>query len=947
MNGSQSVLRFTLYPDKAYIELNVELYNRTSLPQSFLWWANPAVPANEHTQSIFPPDVRFVMDHGRRDVSRFPISRSVYYKSDYSEGVDISFYRNIAVPTSYMVEKSDYDFIGNYDHKKQAGLLHVADHHISPGKKQWTWGHGDFGQAWDRNLTDEDGPYIELMTGVYTDNQPDFSWLKPFETKTFKQYFMPYKDVAVVKNASVDAALGIDFSDAGDTVEIRAYTTSVFKNVELIVTEAGAECYRERFALSPVETYRHELAAADLNLSRFEPTTMSFELQAEGRVLVSYTPEAETIVPMPEAAKEPFAPEKVQTNEELLLIGRHLEQIRHARMRPDAFYLGGLKRDPYDSRINTAYATLLVRQGQFSEAVPYLERAIQRLTKLNLNPYDSEVYEVLGLSFWYQKRYDEAFKMFYKAAWTAEQQKTAFYYLAAISCRRGNFARALDFIDRSLERQQKSVKARALKAYILRQQGRRGEAVAWIEENLDVNPFDFLSIYERQIWEKDKFDNLGSWIHDDQRLLMVARDYADIAAYDEAIAVLTLSQAKTPLILYYEAYYRSLRGEETKALLLAAEAADPAYCFPNALEDIAVLEYAIEAGGGGKALYYLGNLLYDRRRWEYAEFYWHRSWSDDPTFPTVARNLSQLYANKRYDYEKARLLIDRAFELDTSDARVFLERDQLYRHMGVSFTERLEEMEKHPELLKGLDPLYVEYITLLNLTGRYADAYRAIVEHRFHPWEGGEGKITAQYELALMSFADLEESKGNPDQAVVYLKEALVYPENLGEGKLAGTKDNHLYYRLGRLAKLQGNPAAAGNYFRLATLGETEVSPAMYYNDQPVDMIFYQGLAWAELGETVRSKSAFSRLIDAGEQRLDARVTPDFFAVSLPEMTVYEDDEQAINRANCYYLMALGHLGLKHEERAKSFLEQALEHDPSHMKAFLYLKEIKKQAKEL
>ncbi|SQB28239.1 TPR-domain protein [Citrobacter koseri] len=28
--------------------------------------------------------------------------------------------------------------------------------------------------AWDRNLTDDNGPYIELMTGVFTDNQPRF-----------------------------------------------------------------------------------------------------------------------------------------------------------------------------------------------------------------------------------------------------------------------------------------------------------------------------------------------------------------------------------------------------------------------------------------------------------------------------------------------------------------------------------------------------------------------------------------------------------------------------------------------------------------------------------------------------------------------------------------------------------------------------------------------------
>ncbi len=31
--------------------------------------------------------------------------RGIYYKHDYSEGVDISRYKNIPVPTSYMAEK--------------------------------------------------------------------------------------------------------------------------------------------------------------------------------------------------------------------------------------------------------------------------------------------------------------------------------------------------------------------------------------------------------------------------------------------------------------------------------------------------------------------------------------------------------------------------------------------------------------------------------------------------------------------------------------------------------------------------------------------------------------------------------------------------------------------------------------------------------------------------
>ena len=106
---------------------------------------------------------------------------------DYAPN-DLSFYANIPVPTSYMCMGSEQDFLGGYDYKAQAGIIHIANHHISPGKKQWTWGNHEFGYAWDRNLTEPDAngefaPYIEIMAGVFTDNQPDFSFLQPGETR--------------------------------------------------------------------------------------------------------------------------------------------------------------------------------------------------------------------------------------------------------------------------------------------------------------------------------------------------------------------------------------------------------------------------------------------------------------------------------------------------------------------------------------------------------------------------------------------------------------------------------------------------------------------------------------------------------------------------------------------------------------------------------------------
>ncbi len=216
MTRLQGMHGVCLHPGKSYIELKVRLYNCTPFVQTFLWWANAAVRVHEEYQSFFPPDVHYVADHARRAMSSYPLCTGTYYGVDYAARVphdDLTWYRNIPVPTSYMAMGSSQDFLGGYDHRAQAGLVHVANHHISPGKKQWTWGNHPFGYAWDRNLTDSDGPYVELMAGVYTDNQPDFSFLAPYETKTFSQYWYPIQKIGPVQFASLDAAISLHVAD--------------------------------------------------------------------------------------------------------------------------------------------------------------------------------------------------------------------------------------------------------------------------------------------------------------------------------------------------------------------------------------------------------------------------------------------------------------------------------------------------------------------------------------------------------------------------------------------------------------------------------------------------------------------------------------------------------------------------------------------------------------
>lgn len=938
MYGTKGIAAFTLYPDRAYIEITGQLYNRTPLPQTFLWWANPAVAVNDHTQSIFPPDVHSVYDHGKRDVSRFPIATGVYYKYDYSRGVDISRYKNIPVPTSYMAEKSEYDFVGGYDYGKKAGILHVADHHVSPGKKQWTWGCGEFGKAWDRNLTDEDGPYIELMTGVYTDNQPDFTWLKPFEEKTFKQYFMPYKAVGQVKNATTDAVLNMETREEG--LYVCVYGTKKYEDAEIVVSVDGKEVYREKAVISPVDIFEKVLPVNVEDETKTEVSVVTGK-----KVLVSYQPKKQGIPELAEPAKAARQPEEIMTNEELYLTGQHIEQYRHATYLPDPYYLEGLKRDSGDIRINNAYGMLLLRRGCFDKAEGHFRKAIERLTSMNPNPYDSEAYYNLGLALFYQEKYDDAYDAFFKATWTNEQQEMSFYYLAAIAARRQNWEEALGFIEKSLVKNMHNIKARGLKLTILRYLKQYEKASEWAEANRKLDPFDYWTMFERAFSADDK-EHLLEEIRQITRnfhetFLQTARDFAECGLYEEALFVLNAYEGDKPMIHYYKGCFLMKLGrcDEAKESLAAGEKASPIYCFPNKLEDIKVLETSIcENPDGAKAYYYLGCLYYDKLQFEKAIDLWEKSEKLDNHYPTLLRNLAIAYYNKKGQPELAKEKLERAFQLDVSDARVFLELDQLYKKLQYPAEKRLENYRKHIELIEERDDLYTEYVTVLNLAGRYQEAYDAVMAHQFRAWEGAEGRITTQYKAALLELAKECLGKGELEKAKDYLEKALSYPENLGEGRLEGTKDNSLYYTLGLVLEKMGEKEEAEKLYEKATLGAMEPAGMLYYYDQPADMILYQGLAKEKQGKELEANARFYKLVDYGEKHIRDKVKLDYFAVSLPDFLIFEDDLDRRNQAHCYYLMGLGMLGLGRNEEADENFKKALALDVSHQNAAVYQK---------
>jgi len=71
-----------------------------------------------------------------------------------------------------------------------------------------------------------------------------------------------------------------------------------------------------------------------------------------------------------------------------------------------------------------------------------------------------------------------------------------------------------------------------------------------------------------------------------------------------------------------------------------------------------------------------------------------------------------------------------------------------------------------------------------------------------------------------------------------------------------------------------------------------------------------------------RRETRFSKLIEHGEKHLDDECKIEYFAVSLPDLAIWEEDLNKRNRIHCYYVMALGWLGLGRTEKAESLMRE-------------------------
>ena len=904
-----------LRPDSAVIEARVRLYNRSDETQTFLWWANVAAAVNDDYQSFFPTDVDYVADHAKRAVATFPRVEGQYYGIDYPSRVSaehpeadrLDWYRNIPVPTSYMVTSSNYDFFGGYDHGREAGFVHWAEHGTVPGKKQWTWGNSEFGWAWDRNLTDGDGPYIELMAGAFTDNQPDFSYITPGETKSFSQFWYPIQQIGTVQQATLDAALHLVpvVTEDGPAIEIGvASSRRLVGAVIEIVTEDGSQIFREQADLAPGSPIVRTLALAQ----SVGDSDLIARVCVDGKPILQWTrvetPRGEAPLP----ATEPADPGQIESNDELFYTGQYLEQYRHATRDPETYWQAIVERDPLDVRANLALGAIRDRAHRYPEAEHHLRTALERLLRRVPNPADGEAHYRLGINLVRQDRDDEAASYLSKATWNSAWLAPASFALGRLYARKRMWAESESALRAVLTHDPAHLQATTLLAIVLtRGSGSDGsEARTLLTDQLRRDPLEQ--------WTRDV---LGLTVTSDApTLLDVAIEYSSAGFYDDCLRLLerTVEAARTTpsgqvnvgtLALYHRAFILSrIQGDSVEALQLA-RASNSLHCLPSRLEDIDALEFGLDADGDDPtAASLLASWHYSRGDFALAIDLWEQalaSPSDSLRAAIAYRNLGIAEYNVRRDPAAALRHFEAARGFAPDDAKLLYEYDQLRLRAGVSSTERRVLLESRLDLVAQRDDLTIAWVNLLIADGS-ADRAESILRSRaFQPWEGGEGLVLSAWDATKIAQFHAALERGDGATARQHLEEAINYPESLGEGRHPLSNHAQLQWLVGLAERSLGHDDRASAAWAVAAQysGDFVGMATQEFSDQT----YWSLRALISLGRIDEARDLTERLERYALELLATPARIDFFATSLPSLLIFHDDPNTERKANAETLL--------------------------------------------
>lgn len=916
-HGMRWTIGVTAFPGKSYFKTEGRIYNATPYTHSFLYWANVAAHANNDYQTIFPPSAQIATYHSKTDFTRWPVSTEVYRRSDFTSGVDISWWKNVEVSNSFFVHELQEDFMGGYDHGKNAGTVHVGNHHIVKGAKLWEWGSGSRGQATEGRLTENDGPYVEIMVGAYSDNQPDYSWIKPYEVKKWEQYWYPVRGIRGFKNANLNGAVNLT-KERDNKVFLGYYSTQKVEKARIVLRNRDKIVLERNIPISPDKPFTETIQLDN----SFILTDLYTELtdSSTGELLIWYQPvEQAPVENLPDPWQGYPSPDELNTVEELYLTGQRVEQFYAPRYNALDWYLEALRRDPGDIRTNTAVGNYFLKNGDYTRARSYLSRAAKRLTNDYTRPVTCEPLYLQGLTLKALGLLDEAVDTLYRAAWDYTFHSAAFLELARIAVAMGKTGEALARVNESLSTNSRNNLAVGLKASLLRKNGEFGEAVQMLNSILD-DPLDFRIQNEyflvakesgnMQAAEKLLAELTEKMRNFDENYLQLAAGYIKDGLLIEAEDVLKRYPEKHPLVDYYLGYVYDLAGYKEKASIHFKQGSEQPvdFIFPHRLLTVDVLKKALEYfPEDGKAYYYTGNILYEKQP-DYAIDCWKNAVKYNPGLAVAYRNLGWGYYRHFENIPEAVGFYEKAIQLNNNEALYFAELDALYELNNTPVETRLNLFDGNNEVVKNRDDAFIRQIEVLTLAGK-ADQAVEYLDGKAFSYREGTSRVRENIIDAKLMLGKMYLENRNYQKALHFFQEAQVQEEEAGSARL-GNRHIQVNYFMGLAHEALGDLTSAINYFKKAVESGSGKSTTV--------MDYYRGLAFARLGEDHNAKNVFKQLNTEANLRLRQQ------EIAETGVIFGEREPENIRKSRYYTMKGLANKGLGKTKLAKKDLNTAV-----------------------